>query len=432
MEFPAISFELQSILDLFRKPDTLNDFYPCYRCSLFQGSLTVTEYRDQFLQLARYVPADVACDSDKQEYFKEGLDDHIQYALLNHRFDSFNHLVDAALNTERKRREIEDKKRKMAPYSSSSNTRPRYQHPQQQQQQRPPQQYQQRQQYPPRPPQQAGQGQRLPAPPAPLAPRQGVPTPRAGQQAPALPRVCFHCGEPGHYANVCPRKAQSGQQGRPAQPKAPSQGRVNHVTAESAAEAPNVVIGTFMVNTHPATVLFDTSATHSFITQSFVEHHGIPTSTLKRSMLVSSPGGQLRSHIICPRVSVVVRGVEFSAKLMVLDTKGIDVILGMETLAKWGVRIDCAQRTVLLSAPDGQEVTVSATEPSGFLHQMEARPTDGIRVVSEFPDVFPDDLPGMPPDRDIEFSIDLLPGTAPIAKRPYRTAPVEHEEVKRL
>jgi hypothetical protein len=62
---------------------------------------------------------------------------------------------------------------------------------------------------------------------------------------------------------------------------------------------------------------------------------------------------------------------------------------------------------------------------------MEARPTDGIRMVFEFPDIFPDDLPGMPPERDIEFSIDLLPGTAPIAKRPYRMAPVEHEEVKK-
>ena len=66
---------------------------------------------------------------------------------------------------------------------------------------------------------------------------------------------------------------------------------------------------------------------------------------------------------------------------MVLDTKGIDVILGMETLSKWGVRIDCAQRTVLLSASSGQEVTISAVEPWGFLHQMEARPTDGIRGV---------------------------------------------------
>jgi hypothetical protein len=180
------------------------------------------------------------------------------------------------------------------------------------------------------------------------------------------------------------------------------------VTAESAADAPNVVIGMFMVHAHPATVLFDTGATHSFITHSFVEYHGIPTSILKRGMLVSSPGGQLRSHIFCPRVSVVIRGVEFSANLMVLDTKGINVILGMETLVRWGVKIDCAQRTIHLSAPDGQEVTVSASEPSGILCQMEARPTDGIRIVSEFPDVFPDDLPGMPPDRDIEFSIDLF------------------------
>jgi hypothetical protein len=153
------------------------------------------------------------------------------------------------------------------------------------------------------------------------------------------------------------------------------------VIAESAAESPNVVIGTFMVNTHPAIVLFDTGATHSFITQSFVEHHGIHTSISERGMLVSSPGGQLRSHIFYPRVSVVIKGVEFSANLKVLDTKGIDVILGMETLARWGVRIDCAQRTVHLSAPDGQEVTVSASEPSGILCQMEARPTDGIRIV---------------------------------------------------
>ena len=58
-----------------------------------------------------------------------------------------------------------------------------------------------------------------------------------------------------------------------------------------------------------------------------------------------------------------------------------------------GVRIDCAQRTVHLSASDDQEVTVSATEPSGFLYQIEARPTDGTRVVSEFPDVFSEDLP---------------------------------------
>ena len=175
------------------------------------------EYRDCFLQLARYVPAEVADDRDKQEHFMEGLEDYIQYALLNLRFDDFNHLVDSALNTERKHLEMEDKKRKIIPIASGSNTRPRLQPPQQYQQQqqyRPPQQYQQRpQQYPPRQKQQAGQGPRLPAPPAraappaPQAPRQAAPP--AGQQAP--PRTCYHCGQPGHYTNTFPRKVQAGQ-----------------------------------------------------------------------------------------------------------------------------------------------------------------------------------------------------------------------------
>ena len=107
--------------------------------------MSVTEYRDRFLQLARYAPADVADDRKKQEHFMEGLEDYLQYALLNLRFDDFNHLVDSALNTERKHLEMEDKKRKIVPVASGSNTRPRLQQPQQYQQ-RPPQQYPPRQQ----------------------------------------------------------------------------------------------------------------------------------------------------------------------------------------------------------------------------------------------------------------------------------------------
>jgi len=178
---------------------------------------------------------------------------------------------------------------------------------------------------------------------------------------------------------------------------------VNHVTAKSAAEASNVVIGTFMVNSYPATVLFDTGATHSFISKSFAEQHRIPVSCMKTAMVVTSPGGQIHTCSICSRVSIVIRGAEFRTGLIVIDSSGIDVILGMETLTRWGVRIDCAQRTVHLSASDDQEVTVNATEPSSFLHQMETRPMDGIRVVSEFPGVFPEDLPeeGRGVDEDI-------------------------------
>ena len=120
-------------------------------------------------------------------------------------------------------------------------------------------------------------------------------------------------------------------------------------------------------------------------------------------MVVTSPGGQIRTCSICSRVSIVIKGAEFRTGLVVIDSSGIDVILSMETLTKLGVHIDYAQRTIHLSASDGQEVTVSATEPSGFLHQIEARPTDGIRVVSEFSDVFPEDLPeeGRGVDEDI-------------------------------
>ena len=82
-------------------------------------------------------------------------------------------------------------------------------------------------------------------------------------------------------------------------------------------------------------MLFDTGATHSFNAQSFVEHHGIRTNTLKKCMLISSPGGQLKSHIFCPKVSVSIERVKFITNLMVIDTKGIVVILGMDTLAKW-------------------------------------------------------------------------------------------------
>jgi hypothetical protein len=65
------------------------------------------------------------------------------------------------------------------------------------------------------------------------------------------------------------------------------------------------------------------------------------------------------------------------------------------------------------------------------MNQLKANAIEDIRVVSEYPDVFPDDLPGMPLERDIEFIIDLLPGTAPISKRSYRMSVGELEELKK-
>ncbi|WVZ64210.1 LOW QUALITY PROTEIN: hypothetical protein U9M48_013770 [Paspalum notatum var. saurae] len=404
--------------------------------SLKQGNMSITEYRDKFLQLARYAPTEVAENGDKQEHFLEGLNDNLQLQLMNNTFNDFNHLVDRALLTEQKRREIDEKKRKLNPASSNSNTRPATpsstssvsNHSSSSTSNRQGQRYQ-------------NQNQR----PTYRAMPQGQSNPPAQNQATVpVVRNCYKCGDSGHLANNCPQRGQQQQQqarqnapqqqqqGRPNQQhKAPLQGKVNHVTAETAAEAPNVVLGTFTVNSNPATILFDTGATHSFITRSFAEKHNLPLSYMKRPMVINSPEGKITTNTVCTRVSINIRGVEFRTGLLVIDSMDIDIILGMDTLEKWGVKIDCAQRTVHLAASDCQEVGISASSPSGNLHQMEARPIDDIRIVCDYPDVFPDELPGMPPDRDIEFLIELLPSTAPIAMRQYRMAPIEHEEVKK-
>src|SRR5438128_6630484 len=113
-----------------------------------------------------------------------------------------------------------------------------------------------------------------------------------------------------------------------------------------AQQAPDVVLGKFLINSKPASVLFDSGASHSFVTAQYIEKHSISVAKLKYPMLVSSPAGDLRAVDICPKVNLTLRGVDFPANLIVLDTKGIDVILGMDWLAKFQGMIDCARRAV--------------------------------------------------------------------------------------
>jgi hypothetical protein len=112
-------------------------------------------------------------------------------------------------------------------------------------------------------------------------------------------------------------------------------GRVNHMTSEEAQQALNVVLGMFLASSHPATILFDSGASHSFISSSFVAKHSLPIATMKHTMLVSSPRGEMRTKHICPVVSITIRGVDFPSNLILLDSKGIDIILGMDWLSKY-------------------------------------------------------------------------------------------------
>jgi hypothetical protein len=109
-------------------------------------------------------------------------------------------------------------------------------------------------------------------------------------------------------------------------------------------------------------------------------------------------------------VNLKIGGVDFVANLIVLESKGIDVILGMDWLSKHKVLIDCAKKSVKLTAPEGKRME--------FVAELDASQGSEVPVVNEFPDVFPNELPGMPPDRDIKFVIELKPGTSPIYKTP--------------
>jgi hypothetical protein len=105
---------------------------------------------------------------------------------------------------------------------------------------------------------------------------------------------------------------------------------VNHVAVEDAQEAPDVIIGMILVNDNNAIVLFDSGASHSFVSPSFVQKYNMPLSMLKNRMIVSSPRGDMHVRHVCSKVSILIRGVEFLANLIVLESKGIDVILGLD------------------------------------------------------------------------------------------------------
>jgi hypothetical protein len=159
---------------------------------------------------------------------------------------------------------------------------------------------------------------------------------------------------------------------------------------------------------------------------------------LKNQMIVSSPRGDMHARHVCSMVSIHIRGVEFLANLIVLESNGIDVILGMDWLSKHKGMSNCAKKAVKLTSSNGKEMEYVAknlvTDKAAFnrvvLNQLDAASTMDVRTVSEFLHVFPEELLGMSPDREIEFVIELVSGTAPIFKRLYRMAANQLAELK--
>jgi hypothetical protein len=140
-------------------------------------------------------------------------------------------------------------------------------------------------------------------------------------------------------------------------------------------------------------------------------------------MRVSSIGGRTQTDRFCPSARVQIREIEFPADLIVMGNQDatIDVILGMNWLTKYQASLSSDKRTVKLVSLSGEEVLVELVlsgPRKGSCHQVtahieEIEPSEAINVVSEFPDVFPKELLGMPPERKVEFAIELIPSTTP-------------------
>jgi hypothetical protein len=202
-----------------------------------------------------------------------------------------------------------------------------------------------------------------------------------------------------------------------------SRGRVNHVIAESVPEDADMVYGMFLINSIPSSIVFDSGASHSFVTKSFMEKHNIPNYPLKKKLLIRSLGGELRATHSCPHTKIEIRGLIFLVELIILESIGIDVILGIDYLTKYSGVISCAKTMVTLTSSQGERIEVNVSMPAtaeAMVNQLKEKSLEHIIIMCEYLDVFLEELLGMPPDRDIEFSIELLPGTAPISKKAYR------------
>ena len=251
---------------------------------------------------------------------------------------------------------------------------------------------------------------------------------------------CFECGDLGHFKKNCPKL------GRPA---GNARGRAFVIGRKEAREEPTVVTGTFLLNNLHAIVLFDSGADRSFISLRFRNYLNHKAIKLKEPYAVELANGQTGYSLeILNKCLLSLNDHVFHIDLMPIKIGSFDVIIGMDWLSPHHAEILCYEKAVRLPLPNNEAIIiygdksgknlkiVSCMKAQKYLqkkymaflaHVVEDKQTGkeikDIPQVCNYPDVFPEDLPGLPPVRQVEFRIDLIPGAAPITRAPYRLAP---------
>ncbi|XP_027916001.1 uncharacterized protein LOC114175442 [Vigna unguiculata] len=225
------------------------------------------------------------------------------------------------------------------------------------------------------------------------------------------------------------------------------------MTSTEATRSGNLILDHCFLFGNTVLVLFDSGASHSFISHDCVERLGLSTRDLGCELMVSTPAsGQVSTNLACVgclmevegRCLMEVEGRRFKVNLVCLPLEGLEVILGMDWLSINHVVLDCGRRRIVFPETKGIKLVTSgeavkemkqgstcfvivAQEKKMSTKEQISR----ISVVDEYADVFPDEIPELPPSRDIDFSIDLIPGAGPVLAAPYRMAPAELAELKK-
>ncbi|GJT89224.1 putative reverse transcriptase domain-containing protein [Tanacetum coccineum] len=228
----------------------------------------------------------------------------------------------------------------------------------------------------------------------------------------------YECGIQGHYKKDCPklRNKNQGNQAGNGNVVAKAFG----VGTTGINPNSNVVTGTFLLNNHYASILFDTGADRSFVSTAFSSLIDIIPTTLDHGYDVELADGKII------KVNTLIRGCTLNflnhpvnIDLMPIELGCFDVIIGMNWLTKYHAVIVYDEKLVFLA----HITTKKAKDKS------EEKRLEDVPIVREFLEVFPEDLSGIPPVRQVEFQIDLVPDVAPVARAPYRLAPSEMKEL---
>ncbi|GJY93043.1 putative nucleotidyltransferase, ribonuclease H [Tanacetum coccineum] len=238
--------------------------------------------------------------------------------------------------------------------------------------------------------------------------------PATGSNLQPVSVTCHACGEKGHYKNQCPKANNS------------AYGRAYLLRDKNTHQDPNVVTGMFLLNQHLAKVLFDLGADKSFVSIYLASKLNIPPITLDTTYDIEMADGNLvGTNTVIQGCTLILLNQPFKIDLMLIKLGSFDVVMGMDWLSKYHARIICDEKVVYIPI-DGETLIIRAQVME---KKSDEKRLEDIPVVREFLEVFPEDLPGLPQVRQVEFQIDLIPGAAPVARAPYRLAPSEMQEL---